>query len=372
MGVFVVGMHRSGTSAVAAALQACGLAVGAQDDLMSADPGNPGGYFELRAIGDLNDELLAGLGGRWDSPPQLVDGWENDPEMTPLVRRAMTTRAARLPNDRWLVKDPRLTLLLPLWRRAVLDRCAAVLVVRNPMEVAWSVTLRNGIPTMTALALWSVYNRAALLGLGGLPVFVCRYDALIDDPRATVDEVVTALARWGELDMPVDVDAAATRVQPELRRSSWRRDAPDALDRPGEIDRLDKFLTGLAGAHDVFEPGVPPAAPWEQALLRERRTGIEQIRARDAQNDRIRIERDDLATLLEAASSNGARLDHELALTRAHQHEVEEQLRRASDELARTRVALAKATDRWERLERRLPVRVFRLIQRGARTFRAS
>src|SRR5262249_7371679 len=263
---------------------------GAPGDLMSADPGNPGGYFELRAISDLNDELLAGLGGRWDSPPELVDGWENDPEMTPLVRRAMTTRAAHLPQDRWLVKDPRLTLLLPLWRRAVLDRCAAVLVVRNPMEVAWSVTLRNGIPTMTALALWSAYNRAALSGLGGLPVFVCTYDDLIASPLETTTAIADALVSWGELDRVPDVEAAAALVRPDLRRDTWRRDSSAALDRPGEIDRLDKLLGELTGPHEVFEPVPPPSAPWEEALLSERRAGVENLRATAAEAVRLQSE----------------------------------------------------------------------------------
>ena len=57
VGVFVVGMHRSGTSAIAAALEALGLDVGDPDRLMDADAGNPAGYYEQKEIGDLNDEL---------------------------------------------------------------------------------------------------------------------------------------------------------------------------------------------------------------------------------------------------------------------------------------------------------------------------
>jgi len=119
-------MHRSGTSAVAAALEAFGLDVGDPERLMAADAGNPSGYYEVQEIGDLNDELLAALGGGWDCPPPLNDGWELEPAMMPYYRRAASLVGTRLPKDRWLVKDPRITLLLPLWRRAVLDRCAAV------------------------------------------------------------------------------------------------------------------------------------------------------------------------------------------------------------------------------------------------------
>src|SRR3954468_15718529 len=122
-------MHRSGTSAVAACLEAFGLDVGDPERLMAADAGNPAGYYEQQEIGDLNDELLAELGGGWDCPPQPSEGWELEPTMAVYHRRAASVVGKRFGSSHWLVKDPRITLLMPLWRRAVLDRCVAVLVV---------------------------------------------------------------------------------------------------------------------------------------------------------------------------------------------------------------------------------------------------
>jgi len=274
------------------------------------------------------------------------------------VQLARSTKAALLPRERWVIKDPRITLLLPLWRRAVLDRSAAVLMVRNPMEVAWSVTLRNGIPTMTALALWSAYNRAALSGLGGLPVFVCSYDDLIASPLETTTAIADALVSWGALDRVPDVEAAAALVRPDLRRDTWRRDSSAALDRPGEIDRLDKLLGELAGPHEVFEPVPPPSAPWEEALLSERRAGVENLRATAAEAVRLQSERDELAASVR---------DLRTALTDATA-EAGEYSKRLQDSDA----ALARATDRWERLERRMPMRVFRKLQRWTSAGRRS
>jgi hypothetical protein len=365
LGVFVIGMHRSGTSAVADALGALGLTLGEPGEHMRADPANPGGFFELRRIGELNDEILAELGGRWDCPPALAEGWENRPAMTPLVRKAMTTKAALLPRERWVLKDPRITLLLPLWRRAVLDRCAAVLVVRHPMEVAWSVTLRNGIPTMTGLALWSAYNRAALYGLGGLPVYVCDYRTLLDAPLDTVADIARALADWGELDRDadLDLDAAAARIRPELRRNTWRRDSPDALDPPGEIDRLEKLLTEVAGRHDVFEPPAPPAAPWELALVSERRSNAEQLHMLTAQRSRLEAERAELTQRVSDAEAQVAELAQHVARSDASVRDIEARLQREERRAA-------QLAARWDRLERRFPVRVFRAVQRAGRRLR--
>jgi hypothetical protein len=404
-------MHRSGTSAVAAALEALGLDVGAPDLQMPADAANPAGYYELQEIGDLNDEILSLAGGRWDCPPHLPEGWELEPEMTPYFRRAASVVGTRLAKNRWLIKDPRITLVLPLWRRAVLDRCAAVLIVRDPMEVAWSLALRNGMPILTGLALWSDYNRRALGGLSGLPVHVCAYDELVSDPVSTMTSIGASLASWNELPEHADVDAAAARVRPELRRNTWPRDNADALDVPGEIERFEKFLADLAGAHGVFEPGRPPSSPWEDALIAERRAGVVRFRAAEAQTEvaeaqtevaeaqtEVAIQERDEAlraweslghqlharnvefdATCEAARSDKERLGAELEAVRAHLGGdleavrarlavVEEELSEAQTRRRDAEKALRSTTRRLQAIEGRFPIRIARAIKRLRRS----
>ena len=403
MGVFVVGMHRSGTSAVAAALEALGLDVGAAERQMAPDAANPAGYYELQETGDLNDEILALLGGAWDCLPQLAAGWELEPGMTPYYRRAAAIVGKHLTKDRWLIKDPRIAPLLPLWRRAVLDRCAAVLIVRDPMEVAWSLALRNGMPILTGLALWSDYNRRALVGLSGLPVHVCSYDELVSAPVATTTSIRASLESWNELSADTEVEAAAARIQPELRRNTWPRDNADALEVPGEIERLAKFLAELAGAHSVFEPGHPPPSPWEEALLVERRTGLARLRAatseleaairqRDEevklaiqQRDENALERAALGqqlharnlefdALVESARGEKAyvvadrdRVGRELEAVRARLAEVEADLDDVQTRRRNAEKALRDTTRRLEARERSLPIRVARAVKRVRR-----
>ena len=339
-------MHRSGTSAIAAALEALGLGAGEPALMMRADAANPAGYYELQEIGDLNDEILARLGGGWGCPPQPADGWELEPAMTAYVHRAATIVRTRLAKDRWLVKDPRISLLLPLWRRAVLDRCAAILVVRDPREVAWSLALRDGLPFLSALALWSEYYGSALSGLGGLPVYVCSYDALVTDPTDTLRALAASLTSWPELPADVDLDAAAARLRPELRRNTWPRDTADAPEIPTEVEGLRKVLIELEGSHDVFQPGCPPASPWEQALLAERRAGAERLRLSDETVGRLAAE-------LEAVHTRLAEVHSDLEKVQARRRESERELRRSME--------------RWERLERRFPMRAARAVKRRAR-----
>src|SRR5579863_8666226 len=108
MGVLVLGMHRSGTSALAGALQSMGYDVGPDDDVMPADLGNPEGYFELLSVVRANDDLLAHFGGRWDSPPVLNPDWTNDEAATAFVAAGRVMVEELFENDHYLLKDPRI------------------------------------------------------------------------------------------------------------------------------------------------------------------------------------------------------------------------------------------------------------------------
>ena len=61
----VTGMHRSGTSAVARMLQVFGI--GLPGDLKGPAADNEKGFFEDKAIVDLNNEILKTLELSWDS-----------------------------------------------------------------------------------------------------------------------------------------------------------------------------------------------------------------------------------------------------------------------------------------------------------------
>ena len=67
--VVVVGMHRSGTSAMAGALAELGLALPDETDLITAGPANERGYWELRRFVTFNDRVLEYLNGNWFMPP---------------------------------------------------------------------------------------------------------------------------------------------------------------------------------------------------------------------------------------------------------------------------------------------------------------
>ena len=110
--LLVMGCHRSGTSAVAGALGHLGLAL--PRNLLGAGRGNVLGHFEPAAMVRFNDRLLDLLQRSWFDPKPLADGWQAS-------AAAHHAEAAALWEDErvpgmLVLKDPRLSRLLPLWR----------------------------------------------------------------------------------------------------------------------------------------------------------------------------------------------------------------------------------------------------------------
>lgn len=273
MGALVLGMHRSGTSALAGALEAMGLSVGPAEDVMPADVGNPEGYFELWSIVRANDDLLAHFGGRWDSPPELTPEWADDDVTTEFVQTMRAHLVELFGDDRYLLKDPRISLLLPVWRQITEDRDCAIVIVRDPVEVATSLHRRNGLPMLTGLALWAAYNRAMFRDLRGARVHVCTYADLVESPVDVLSDVAASLRAWGEVSADLDLTKALASIRPELRRNAGGDDESAAEASPIEIRELMKLASDQRGRHDQFGMGAElEPSWWEVALLEERRT----------------------------------------------------------------------------------------------------
>jgi hypothetical protein len=187
-------MHRSGTSAVAGFLAKAGFFAGEEDDLLPAAEDNPKGFFERADVNALNDDLLERLGGNWDKPPGRAVVAERTPPWRPEVDEVVGSLAAEAAGRPLVLKDPRISLLLPAWLAALDDRFEIILVDRNPIDVALSVRKRDGRPLYVALALWQLYWAELLEGLAGKRVLVVRYENFVASPAGGTE----LLERLGE------------------------------------------------------------------------------------------------------------------------------------------------------------------------------
>lgn len=207
--ILIVGMHRSGTSALAGLVGKLGVPLG--DHMLEPGSDNPKGYWEHREVVSVHERLLAGLGSRWDDVRAFPENWQEREvarEATLAISDIISSDFSECPM--WAVKDPRLCRVLPLWFEVLQKRHVRPVVlfmVRRPSEVSASIEARNQWQPLVGKLLWLRYMTEAITASSALPREVLLYDDLLDDPLSTV---LGALAKLG-----IDVGEWASARQRE-------------------------------------------------------------------------------------------------------------------------------------------------------------
>ena len=196
MQILVLGMHRSGTSAIARVLNLMGVYFGGEHVSTGRSDQNVKGFWERRDVRDLNDDMLFGARCDWD----CVADFDLD-EVAGETKSAYVEAAADIvlnmdAHRPWFIKEPRLCLLLPVWRQA-LENPFCIHVLRNPLEIAHSLRTRNGIPIRAGLALWEIYSLHAVNASAGLPRVFVSFEDLMENASVVVERLHAMLVEQG-------------------------------------------------------------------------------------------------------------------------------------------------------------------------------
>ncbi len=231
--LFVVGMHRSGTSALCAALRSCGATFGSS--LLDPMSGvNDEGFWEDVDLVRINDQILDLLGVNWYTvhsnlaPVAELSGnrWlELKEEASALLKRGF--------GDGQLaaVKDPRLCITLPFWLTLcdALEIQARVCITgRAPLDVARSLLKRDGFPLGFGLRLYATYRKMIAANTPADATFV-GYNDLLENPVA----MMSTLAQ--EIPLTLDNNELGMAVRSELRHQSGG-DSGSVLDAADSVD----------------------------------------------------------------------------------------------------------------------------------------
>jgi hypothetical protein len=297
--VVVLGMHRSGTSALARLLTLTGAAP--PRELMPPTADNPGGYWESRRIARFNNRLLESAGTRWNDDAAIAPGWFAAPERGADRAEAATILAEEFGTAESIVlKDPRICRLLPLWSE-VLDAAniaaTEVILVRDPLEVARSLAARAHVPEFRpaaipaisrGLLLWLRYvldadrhardqsrlaiHYADLLGdwrQALAPLFATGAIAAPDPATAAAIDAFLdpSLRRQRATDADLDDEAAAALALLRSIQASLDDDAPAACERRENIAatlaRLQAHYRHPRQNHDP----LADRDPWAERIL---------------------------------------------------------------------------------------------------------
>ncbi len=189
--ILVLGMHRSGTSALTRVLSLHGATL--PRHLIPPSEANERGFFESRAIWQHHEALLAEAGTAWHDPSPFPRAWFDTPSAAGWVETIAETVSDEFGDTPLMViKDPRLCRLLPLWLRvleAVDAQPLCLLALRHPTEVARSLARSEGIPERHGLLLWLDYLLAAERDSRDLARSYVLYPDLLEDWQSVVARI---------------------------------------------------------------------------------------------------------------------------------------------------------------------------------------
>lgn len=194
--IIVLGMHRSGTSAIARILNMLGAYFAPENKIMYPGPDNLKGYWERTDVMQLNDRILQASNCDWQNTLDF-DIARIVPQQRKIFYREIQHIIAALDANRpWMLKDPRLCVTFPLWREQ-LELPICIHVYRNPLQIAHSLNKRDGIPITTGIAMWEAHVIAALNNSRGLPNIRIMEMALMQEPLTITQQLKTALESYG-------------------------------------------------------------------------------------------------------------------------------------------------------------------------------
>ncbi len=185
LAILILGMHRSGTSAVTRVASLFGGQL--PTHLMKAGVGNETGHWESQKLADYHDSLLSQLNSAWYDWRPLK--WE----------QLSAVRLAEIRDELWrllqeeygdhspfTIKDPRICRFAALFLSVLEENgvCTKVIIpFRNPLEVIHSLQKRDDMHRVDAAMLWLRHNLDCEKATRGYQRSFLDYDHLMADWR---------------------------------------------------------------------------------------------------------------------------------------------------------------------------------------------
>jgi len=215
--VCILSAPRSGSSALSSLLAGMGLQLGAREKLKKGDEYNPGGYYELERVLDINEKILrekvdpviweigSSLGWSRQKTVNAIEYFSWTVARTPVRIQEVSdssknairdiTRTMSQTKEYWLLKDTRMCATFPVWEEYIEPIC--IVLWRHPVEVQHSLKKMAGIPEKIALQLWFAYTRMAFTVSGKHPRICLSYQELIENPGETRERLERYLSGQG-------------------------------------------------------------------------------------------------------------------------------------------------------------------------------
>ena len=330
-GIIVLGMHRSGTSALGGVLGKLGCDLPATE--MPGSPANEKGFFESKRIYEMHEDLLDALGITWSDWQPMQPAWLKSHRAATFREKAIEALQAEFgESGLFVLKDPRICRLLPLWTSVIQDFGRDMVIVhthRNPLNVASSLERRNRLPLLEGMMIWLRYVIDAEANSRGMRRCFTSYGRLLKNwPRETtrIEDQLGLILPRKSLSVSREIDAFLTRdlqhfdhdaddLFGNLTIADWVRDIYAILERwaeTGEDPRdhitFDQVNQAFSATAPIFGPMLE--TPEERAVRNKTAAALIAARADlEATAETGKGLSNQLAKLEETCDSQAAALD---------------------------------------------------------------
>ena len=187
--IFVVlGMARSGTSAIAKALEVLGVDLG--NKLLSARGVNPKGFYEdTEIMYDINRRVVDVLGNPWISSDSFIV----HPALQPYKNKAIILLNQRFSNTScWGFKDPRTVGMLHFWQNIFCEMQLDdnyVITMRHPLSSAYSNFHYMRTDIEVGLIQWMTSLISAIDNTNGKKRVLVSYELMLENPKNQLERM---------------------------------------------------------------------------------------------------------------------------------------------------------------------------------------
>lgn len=201
--ILVIGMHRSGTSALSGMLNILGVYQGR--DLLPSSKTNPKGFFENKNILNFNERVLSEHGSHWDDvffsdKALLIDKFSE--ELKTVISEEFGAAQC------FSIKDPRICLLFPIYEKVLTEMGISIhpiIIYRSPLETAESLSERDGFSLEKGLILWMDHFLLSEKYTRPFPRIFVSFEQILEAPHF----LISAIEENWRLPIELDQDKQA-------------------------------------------------------------------------------------------------------------------------------------------------------------------
>jgi hypothetical protein len=230
--LLILGMHRSGTSAITRVLALMGAELPKQ--MVGAKLGNESGHWEPEQLVLLHDQMLTEVGSSWRDLRPLDLAQLSGDRLTHFKTNIQKIIREEFGNASvFVLKDPRICRFVGVYKTALSElkvRAQPIIIIRNPLEVSASLSARDNISSAHGLLLWLRYCLDVEKHTRNMHRVFVSYDTVIKHPQDMITCLRESLGEY----LPVSPSSLEIN---SLILQFIRQDLRHQAVSPGDLDQ---------------------------------------------------------------------------------------------------------------------------------------